>query len=115
MRKFHRDLERPFFDKDGLSDFDNFHTHVEDAISQMKTRLREGYAFDCQASFILLRVLHASSELSLPSAVQPPESRIPDDWKTDADDPWGRKRHEKIQPKNRLKLFVKRAVEIVSD
>lgn len=51
MRKFHRDLTRPFFDKDGLSDFENFHTHVEDAISQMKTRLREGYAFDCQVRF----------------------------------------------------------------
>lgn len=51
MRKFHRDLTRPFFDKDGLSDFDSFDTHVEDAISQMKTRLREGYAFDFQVRF----------------------------------------------------------------
>ncbi|KAJ6538349.1 hypothetical protein DFH09DRAFT_930447, partial [Mycena vulgaris] len=63
-----------------------------------------------QASFILIRVLHAFSELYLAFAAQPPESRIPDDWKTDAEDLSGRKRHEKIQPKNRFKLFVKRAV-----
>ncbi|KAJ6611860.1 hypothetical protein B0H10DRAFT_1952747 [Mycena sp. CBHHK59/15] len=48
MWKFHRDLTRPFFDNDSLSDFDRFDTRVEDAISQMKTRLREGYAFDFQ-------------------------------------------------------------------
>ncbi|KAF7343149.1 Cytochrome P450 [Mycena venus] len=48
MWKFHRDMTRPFFDKHRISDFDNFDTHVEDAIAQMKTRLREGYAIDFQ-------------------------------------------------------------------
>ncbi|KAK7046747.1 cytochrome P450 [Favolaschia claudopus] len=48
MWKFHRDMTRPFFDKNRISDFDNFDAHVEDAINQIKTRLQEGYAFDFQ-------------------------------------------------------------------
>jgi hypothetical protein len=40
MWKFHRDMT-----SHRISDFDNFDTHVEDAITQMKTRLREAYAF----------------------------------------------------------------------
>jgi hypothetical protein len=50
MWKFHRDMTRPFFDKHRISDFDNFDTHVEDAITQMKARLREGHPFDFQVS-----------------------------------------------------------------
>ncbi|KAJ7135106.1 cytochrome P450 [Mycena filopes] len=48
MWKFHRDMTRPFFEKQRISDFDIFDKHVEDAISQMKARLREGHAFDFQ-------------------------------------------------------------------
>ncbi|KAF7367008.1 Cytochrome P450 [Mycena sanguinolenta] len=48
MWKFHRDMTRPFFEKHRISDFDNFDTHMEDAITQMKNRLREGYAIDFQ-------------------------------------------------------------------
>ncbi|KAJ7140381.1 cytochrome P450 [Mycena filopes] len=48
MWKFHRDMTRPFFEKQRISDFDIFDNHVEDAISQIKARLREGHAFDFQ-------------------------------------------------------------------
>lgn len=43
-------MTRPFFTKDRISHFDIFNRHAEDAISQMKTRLKEGYAVDLQVS-----------------------------------------------------------------
>ncbi|KAG2139717.1 cytochrome P450 [Suillus clintonianus] len=46
--KFHRSMTRPFFSKDRVSDFDIFENHADDAISQIKTRLREGYPVDFQ-------------------------------------------------------------------
>ena len=39
-------MTRPFFTKDRTSDFDIFEKHAEDAIHQMKTRLRNGYPVD---------------------------------------------------------------------
>ncbi|KAJ6545157.1 cytochrome P450 [Mycena capillaripes] len=48
MWKFHRDMTRPFFDKHRISDFDIFDSHVEDAINQIKARLRERHAVDFQ-------------------------------------------------------------------
>ena len=41
-------MTRPFFSKDRISDFDIFEKHAEDAIHQMKIRLREGYPVDFQ-------------------------------------------------------------------
>ncbi|KAL4063269.1 cytochrome P450 [Scleroderma yunnanense] len=46
--KFHRSMTRPFFSKDRISHFDIFEKHIEDAISQVKTRLRKGYPVDFQ-------------------------------------------------------------------
>ncbi|KAG2139719.1 cytochrome P450 [Suillus clintonianus] len=46
--KFHRSMTRPFFSKDRISHFDIFDKHAEDAISQLKTRLRDGYPVDFQ-------------------------------------------------------------------
>ncbi|KAG8218206.1 cytochrome P450 [Butyriboletus roseoflavus] len=46
--KFHRTMTRPFFSRDRISDFDIFERHAEDAIHQMKIRLREGYPVDFQ-------------------------------------------------------------------
>lgn len=46
--KFHRSMTRPFFSKERISHFDNFDRHAMDALKQMKTRLREGYAIDWQ-------------------------------------------------------------------
>ncbi|KAI0703355.1 cytochrome P450 [Cerioporus squamosus] len=48
MWKFHRSMTRPFFSKDRISHFDMFDRHATDALQQMKTRLREGYAVDWQ-------------------------------------------------------------------
>ncbi|EGO04179.1 hypothetical protein SERLA73DRAFT_173607 [Serpula lacrymans var. lacrymans S7.3] len=46
--KFHRTMTRPFFSRDRISHFDIFEKHAEDAISQFKQRLREGYPVDFQ-------------------------------------------------------------------
>ncbi|KAG0700618.1 cytochrome P450 monooxygenase pc-3 [Suillus ampliporus] len=46
--KFHRSMIRPFFSKDRVSDFDIFEKHADDAIGQIKIRLREGYPVDFQ-------------------------------------------------------------------
>jgi hypothetical protein len=41
-------MTRPFFSKERVSHFDNFERHAEDAIDQLKTRFKEGYAVDFQ-------------------------------------------------------------------
>ncbi|KAG1875428.1 cytochrome P450 [Suillus subalutaceus] len=46
--RFHRSMTRPFFNKDRISHFDIFDKHAEDAISQLKIRLRDGYPVDFQ-------------------------------------------------------------------
>ncbi|KAG2137150.1 cytochrome P450 [Suillus bovinus] len=46
--KFHRSMTRPFFSKNRISHFDIFDKHAEDAISQLKIRLRDGYPVDFQ-------------------------------------------------------------------
>ncbi|KDQ56219.1 hypothetical protein JAAARDRAFT_70562 [Jaapia argillacea MUCL 33604] len=48
MWKFHRSMTRPFFSKERISDYDIYDRHAEDAIHQLKTRLREGYPVDFQ-------------------------------------------------------------------
>lgn len=46
--RFHRAITRPFFTRDRISDLDIFGEHVDGAISQAKTHLREGYPIDIQ-------------------------------------------------------------------
>src|SRR6267154_1498967 len=41
-------MTRPFFSKDRVGHFDIFDKHAEDAISQLKVRLRQGYPVDFQ-------------------------------------------------------------------
>ncbi|RPD74231.1 cytochrome P450 [Lentinus tigrinus ALCF2SS1-7] len=48
MWKFHRSMTRPFFSKDRISHFEMLDRHANDALRQMKIRLREGYAVDWQ-------------------------------------------------------------------
>ncbi|KAJ7511189.1 cytochrome P450 [Mycena galericulata] len=86
MWKFHRDMTRPFFEKQRISDFDIFDSHVDDAINQVRTRLKAGYAIDfqelmgrvtldCASSFLFghdFRTLAAS--LSYPFYVSSPAS-----------------------------------------
>ncbi|KAF8554979.1 cytochrome P450 [Imleria badia] len=46
--KFHRSMTRPFFSRDRISDFEIFERHADDAIGQLKARLRQGYPVDFQ-------------------------------------------------------------------
>ncbi|KAF8451110.1 cytochrome P450 [Boletus edulis BED1] len=46
--KFHRSMTRPFFNRDRISDFETFEKHADDAIGQLKARLRQGYPVDFQ-------------------------------------------------------------------
>ncbi|KAF5387696.1 hypothetical protein D9615_000007 [Tricholomella constricta] len=48
MWKFHRAMTRPFFSKDRVTHFDIFERHAQDAIQQLKNRLKEGYPVDIQ-------------------------------------------------------------------
>ncbi|KAJ6526144.1 cytochrome P450 [Mycena vulgaris] len=48
MWKFHRQMTRPFFHRERISDFDLFDRHAENAIGQFKARLREGHPADFQ-------------------------------------------------------------------
>ncbi|KAF8126892.1 cytochrome P450 [Boletus edulis] len=48
MWKFHRAMTRPFFTHDRISHFNIFDRHAEDAITQIKSRLRAGYPVDLQ-------------------------------------------------------------------
>ena len=48
MWKFHRGITRPFFTHDRISHFNIFDRHAEDAITQIKSRLRAGYPVDFQ-------------------------------------------------------------------
>jgi hypothetical protein len=41
-------MTRPFFIKERVSDFDIFDRHADDAIHQLKARLREGHPVDVQ-------------------------------------------------------------------
>ncbi|KAF5358875.1 hypothetical protein D9757_012299 [Collybiopsis confluens] len=48
MWKFHRNMTRPFFSKNRISDFDIFERHAEDAISAIRNRLAQGYPIEVQ-------------------------------------------------------------------
>ncbi|KAF8918972.1 cytochrome P450 [Mucidula mucida] len=48
MWKFHRNMTRPFFNKDRISDFDNFERHTISSIALIKARLQEGHPVDFQ-------------------------------------------------------------------
>ncbi|KAL0948999.1 hypothetical protein HGRIS_009098 [Hohenbuehelia grisea] len=48
MWKFHRSMTRPFFSKERISHFELFGRHADDAISQLRARLKQGYAVDAQ-------------------------------------------------------------------
>ena len=44
-------MTRPFFSKDRISHFEIFGRHADEALTLLKTRLREGYAVDIQDLF----------------------------------------------------------------
>lgn len=41
-------MTRPFFSRERISDFDIFARHADDLLSQIKSRVKEGYAIDVQ-------------------------------------------------------------------
>lgn len=43
-------MTRPFFNKDRISDFENFDRHADLALRTMKDRLKEGHPVDFQVS-----------------------------------------------------------------
>lgn len=47
-------MTRPFFSKDRITHFDIFERHAQDAIQQLKARLKEGFPVDIQVKFVLL-------------------------------------------------------------
>ncbi|KAJ7123182.1 cytochrome P450 [Mycena epipterygia] len=48
MWKFHRNLSRPFFSRERISDFEIFDMHAHEAIARVKKRLAEGHPIDFQ-------------------------------------------------------------------
>ncbi|KAJ7055990.1 cytochrome P450 monooxygenase pc-3 [Mycena amicta] len=48
MWKFHRQMTRPFFHRERISDFELFDHHAENAINRIKARLRDGFPIDFQ-------------------------------------------------------------------
>ncbi|KAJ7208982.1 cytochrome P450 monooxygenase pc-3 [Mycena pura] len=46
--RFHRNLARPFFSRERISDFDIFDRHAQAALSLLKKRLADGYPVDFQ-------------------------------------------------------------------
>jgi hypothetical protein len=44
-------MTRPFFSRERISHFDIFDRHAEEAISQMRERLKEGFPVDFQVFF----------------------------------------------------------------
>lgn len=52
--RFHRSMTRPFFNRDRISDFEIFEKHADDAIWQLRTRLRQGYPVDFQVLTLVI-------------------------------------------------------------
>ena len=48
LRRFHRSITRPFFNRDRVSDFDVFDRHADQVIAKLKVRFKEGIAVDIQ-------------------------------------------------------------------
>ncbi|KIL57966.1 hypothetical protein M378DRAFT_87149 [Amanita muscaria Koide BX008] len=48
MYAFHRAMTRPFFTKDRITHFDIYDRHAQDAFTQLKSRLAEGFPVDIQ-------------------------------------------------------------------
>jgi len=46
--KFHRSMSRPFFAKEKIQHFQIFDRHANDAVGQIRDRLREGVPIDIQ-------------------------------------------------------------------
>jgi hypothetical protein len=57
-------MTKKFFTKDRISHFDIFDRRAEEAIKQMRIRLREGHAFDFQVGLFPIPLGTRCSQLS---------------------------------------------------
>jgi len=73
--RFHRTMTRPFFSKERISHFDVFERHADDAITQAKERLTEGYPIDFQVRWLSCLSLHSHSRVSKTFRIWSPASR----------------------------------------
>ena len=46
--RFHRDMTRPFFVRERITDFDIFDSHASNVLEQVADRLNTGYPVDFQ-------------------------------------------------------------------
>ncbi|KAJ7181130.1 cytochrome P450 monooxygenase pc-1 [Mycena filopes] len=74
--KFHRQMTRPFFSRDRISDFDTFDRHANDVIALLKQRMKEGYAVDFQ-DLIGRFTMDSASEFLFDSCVHSLKANLP--------------------------------------
>ncbi|KAF8317440.1 cytochrome P450 monooxygenase pc-3 [Clavulina sp. PMI_390] len=89
MWKFHRNLARPFFTRDRISDFNIFEKHTDAVIEIMKSSFSSGtpldiqdlcsrFALDSATEFLFGESAHSIYEpLLLPGGLQPPSPQLP--------------------------------------
>ncbi|KAI0073816.1 cytochrome P450 [Panus rudis PR-1116 ss-1] len=76
MWKFHRSMTRPFFSKDRISHFDIFDRHAEDALNQLRERMKEGQAIDWQ-DLVSRFTLDSATEFLFGQDVRSLSARLP--------------------------------------
>ncbi|KAJ6553128.1 hypothetical protein B0H19DRAFT_1072610 [Mycena capillaripes] len=73
---FHRQMTRPFFHRERISDLDLFDHHAENAIGQFKACLREGHAADFQ-DMVSRFPMDTASSLLFGQDVRSLDARLP--------------------------------------
>ncbi|KAK0491658.1 cytochrome P450 [Armillaria novae-zelandiae] len=109
MWKFHRDMSRPFFNKDRIADFDNFERHAVSTISHIKARLGEGFPIDFQ-DVVARFTLDSATEFLFGKDVESITAGLP----YPADSPLANSPHFVNHPSN---LFIKafsRGMELIA-
>ncbi|KAJ6481097.1 cytochrome P450 monooxygenase pc-1 [Mycena sanguinolenta] len=74
--KFHRQMTRPFFTRDRITDFDILDRHAEDVVSLLKERSKAGYAVDFQ-DLIGRFTMDSSSEFLFNNCVDSLKTNLP--------------------------------------
>jgi len=72
VNRFHRSMTRPFFSRDRISHFDLFDRHAEGVITQMKLRMRAGYAIDFQVRLTFPTLLRKTNIYTYPTGPNVP-------------------------------------------
>ncbi|KAF8217153.1 CYP63 cytochrome P450 monooxygenase-like protein [Mycena galopus ATCC 62051] len=74
--KFHRQMTRPFFSRDRISDFDILDRHADDVVSLLRQRSRAGYAVDFQ-DLIGRFTMDSASEFLFDTCVNSLKANLP--------------------------------------